>query len=141
LALHIPGLGTAFSDGGCKTIISHMTHARLAGLGTMSDSGMLITKEYGPRVRLTSIITNCPLPSLEMLPDDLCIHCGLCQRTCPSGSIKGEHFDINQPERIYLNRAACEAHRADNKEKYGTRLCNLCMAVCPIGEDKKLLKK
>ncbi len=134
-AFQVPGLGEGYSDGKAKVIVSHLTHARLSGLGEMGDSGMIITPEYGPRVRLATILTSCPLPAPERLPERICLHCGLCHRICPSGSI-GENgrFDSQHPERYYTDKALCTRHRDDQKEKLGSRFCNLCMAVCPVGK-------
>lgn len=136
-AFHVPGLGTAYRDGDCRTILSHITHARLSGIGSMGDSGMLLTREFGPRVRLTTILTNCVLSASEELEADLCTHCGACMVICPSGSITGGRFDEKHPKRCYTNKNLCAAHRDENKKRFGSRFCNLCMAVCPIGEDKK----
>lgn len=140
-AFHVPGLGTAYQDEGCRTIISHITQARLSGIGTMGDSGMLLTKEYGPRIRLTTVITNCELPVPKGLGQDICTHCGACRAICPSGSISGGHFDPDHPDRYYTNKSVCAAHRDENKEMFGSRFCNLCMAVCPVGEDKARLQR
>ena len=140
MAFHVPGMDTAFPKEWPKTIISHITHARLSGLGIMGDSGMILTKEYGPRVRLTSILTDCPLPVPETLPENFCTHCEMCKKICPSGSIKGASFDSSKPAEYYNDKVVCNAHRDENKANYGTRFCNLCMAVCPIGEDKKRIK-
>ena len=135
-AFLVPGLGTAYHDGGCPTILSHITQARLAGLGTMGDSGMLLTPQFGPRVRLATVLTDCPLPVPEMLLGDLCLHCGACAAICPAGSITpGRHFDSEHPERYYTDKLACARYRDGNKEKYGSRFCNLCMAACPVGRN------
>ena len=133
-AFLVPGLGSAYSDGGPRTILSHITQARLAGLGTMGDSGMLITPEFGPRVRLATIVTTCRFPTPAELPDDFCIHCGACAECCPSGCITGERFDIMHPEKTYTNKALCSEHRQHNLETLGSKFCNLCMAVCPVGK-------
>ena len=138
-AFQVPGRGTAYSDDNCQTILSHITHARLSGIGTMGDSGMLLTRQYGPRIRLTTILTNCTLPVPAELEDEVCTHCGACAAICPSGSITNGRFDERYPERCYTNKRACAAHRNENKERFGSRFCNLCMAVCPVGEDKKRL--
>ena len=133
-AFLVPGLGTGYHDDGCPTILSHITQARLAGLGTMGDSGMLLTAQFGPRVRLATVLTDCPLPVPATLPDDVCLHCGACANICPVGSIThGRHFDAKHPERYYTDKIVCAQYRNDNKEKYGSRFCNLCMAICPVG--------
>jgi len=133
-AFVVTGLGTAAYANSPKVIISHITQARLAGLGEMGDSGMLITPEYGPRVRLLTVLTNVPLPCNTTFPSHICTHCGACQKICPSHCIHGDHFNLAEPEKVYTDKSLCEAHRDAQKEKLGIRFCNLCMAVCPIGK-------
>jgi len=41
----------------------HMPAMYLAGLGTLGLNCSIITPEFGPRVYVTSIITDCPLPA------------------------------------------------------------------------------
>lgn len=130
-AFLVPGLGAGYSSG-APGIVSHMAIANVSGLGTMGDSGMILTPEFGPRVRLCTIITDCPLPIGNGIPDS-CTHCGLCTEACPSGAITGARFDPEDPSRQYMDRSACAKYRDKRLEETGNRFCNLCMAVCPIG--------
>ena len=41
---------------------SHVVAAYYAGMGSIGDSHNLITKEFGPRIRLVSILTDAPIP-------------------------------------------------------------------------------
>ena len=43
----------------------------------------LLTKAYGPRVRLVSVITDAPLPPDPLIDGDICIRCGAYARRCP----------------------------------------------------------
>ena len=133
-AFLVTGLGTGYSDGGPKVILSHITQAHLAGLGEMGDSGMLITPEYGPRVRLATILTSLPLSGPEELPKGICTHCGRCRKICPSGSIYGGRFDLTHPERAYRDLDKCTAYRDNNLKTLGSRFCNLCQVICPVGK-------
>lgn len=135
-ALIVPGRGKGYSKG-APGIISHMALANLSGMGSMSDSGMLVTPEYGPRIRLCSILTNLPLPSGKPAKEH-CLHCGLCRQICPSHAIDGRHFEPQNPDESYLDTVACAAYRAERAQKYnGNRFCNLCMMVCPVGKKLK----
>lgn len=133
-AFAVPGQGAAYPSETPRTILSHITQARLAGLGTMGDSGMLMSKEYGPRMRLATVVTDCPLPAGKPLEEDICTHCGLCAKACPSKAIYGAHFDPEHPDVLYTNKAACAARRDRNDKVLGSRFCNLCMGACPIGK-------
>ena len=136
-AFLVPGLGAGYSSD-APGIVSHMAIANVSGMGTMGDNGMILTPEFGPRVRLCTIITDCPLPVGKRIPD-CCLHCGLCTEACPSGAITGERFDFKIPTKQYMDRIACGKYRDKRLEETGNRFCNLCMAVCPIGA--KLYRK
>jgi epoxyqueuosine reductase len=43
-------------------IFPHKTAAVLAGLGWIGKSALFVSPQYGPRVRLATILTDCPLP-------------------------------------------------------------------------------
>ena len=92
----------------------HMPAMYLAGLGNMGLNCCIVTPEFGPRVQVTSIITNCPLPAGKPMADDLCDQCGLCVENCPAGALDGDGWK---------NTHACAA--------YGC--CGTCIAICPQG--------
>ncbi|MDW7709924.1 MAG: hypothetical protein SCH98_05575 [Deferrisomatales bacterium] len=61
-----------------------------AGLGEISRMGYVITKEYGPRVRLGGVTTDLPLVPdrpVDIGVEDFCTICKKCARCCPSRSI------------------------------------------------------
>ena len=70
---------------------SHKHAAVAAGLGEFGWSNLLITPQFGPRVRLNSVITNAPLtPSPMYQGEPLCQpeRCGyLCARDCPAKAL------------------------------------------------------
>ena len=62
--------------------------AVLCGLGEIGYSKMLLTPEFGPRVRVGIIITEMELePDPIMEPGTLCNRCMACVRECPGGCI------------------------------------------------------
>ncbi len=69
--------------------ISYKNAAEAAGLGIIGWHGLLITPEFGSRVRLASIITDAPLegsPPLKM--ESPCLKCGgACIKICPARAI------------------------------------------------------
>lgn len=102
-----------------------------AGLGEVGRLGYLMTKEYGPRIRLGAVTTD-----LELIPDKpidigvkhFCKICKKCAVCCPSKSIPEEDDPevINGTFRWKLNDETC----FDYWGKIGTD-CNICMNVCP----------
>lgn len=79
LAVPLPASGTRVAEH--YALFSHRHAAVLAGLGEFGLNNLLLTPQYGPRVRLDSIIT-----TAELEPDPLCAgpvclgeeKCGLC---------------------------------------------------------------
>ena len=93
----------------------HMPAMHLAGLGTLGQNCSILTPEFGPRVFVTSIITDCPLPAGQPMEEEMCDHCDLCVENCPAGALDGLGWK---------NPFACAA--------YGC--CGTCIAICPVGE-------
>lgn len=106
--------------------LSHRHAAVLAGIGSMGKNNLLITKNYGPRVRLVSIVTNAPLMGDSPLNENFCEGCEECIKFCP----------VNALETGYTNKEKCISYM----EKVGKELniedliCAICVKVCPIGK-------
>jgi len=63
----------------------------LCGLGEIGYSKMLLTPEFGPRLRIGIIITEMELePDPIMKPGTLCNKCMACVRECPGGCIPAD---------------------------------------------------
>lgn len=103
-----------------------------AGLGELGRLGYLITKEFGPRIRLGAVTTNLPLipdKPVDLGVEDFCTICKKCAVCCPSQSIPvGERSEVNGTLRWKLNAETC----FDYWGRIGTD-CNVCMRVCPWG--------
>ena len=62
--------------------ITHKAVGRMAGLGWQGKSLLLVNPEYGPRIRLATILTDAPLePDSPM--DNRCGDCTRCADACP----------------------------------------------------------
>lgn len=66
---------------------SHKHAAVAAGIGEMGTSTLLLTPEFGPRVRLISVITSAPLESDKKLKQKVCRKCFTCVKECPAGAV------------------------------------------------------
>ncbi|MCK5606357.1 reductive dehalogenase [Candidatus Pacearchaeota archaeon] len=117
-----------------------------AGLGQLGRNGLLITSEYGPRVRLCKIFTNLPLVPdipLNFGVNDFCKQCKLCAEACEVGAISMENNPRFQPTcksnnpgvlKWYVDSEKCYEFWCDN----GTD-CSTCIAVCPYNKGCKKL--
>lgn len=101
-----------------------------AGLGEAGRLGYLMTKEFGPRVRLAAVTTDLPLipdQPVDLGVADFCRICKKCADCCPSNSISlDDPKAFNGTLRWKLNAETC----FDYWGKVGTD-CNICMRVCP----------
>jgi epoxyqueuosine reductase len=76
--------------GGGGAPFSHRHAAVAAGLGEFGWSGILVTPQFGPRVRLVSVITRAEIEPDPMLPGGtICdsSKCNICVNKCPTGAI------------------------------------------------------
>ncbi|MCJ7830595.1 MAG: hypothetical protein MUP74_04320 [Desulfobacterales bacterium] len=101
-----------------------------AGLGELGRLGYLITRAFGPRVRLGAVTTDLPLVPdhpVDIGVEDFCRICRKCATCCPSDSIPADRRTVvNGTLRWKLNAETC----FDYWGKIGTG-CNICMRVCP----------
>ena len=74
--------------------ISHRHVAMAAGLGKIGKNQLLLTPQYGAKIRLTSIVTAAPLKSDEEANLQICPEgCNLCIDSCPAKALSSENFD------------------------------------------------
>ncbi len=120
-------------------IFPHKTAAVRAGLGWIGKSALFISPVFGPRVRLATVLTDCPLPvqeSLREMPG--CGNCQKCAAACPACAITGEAYrpGISKREDV-LDPRACSEHMKRAYQRIGRgAVCGICMAVCPFGIKK-----
>ncbi|MCK5688866.1 epoxyqueuosine reductase [Myxococcota bacterium] len=107
--------------------------AQQAGLGWVGDNGLLITEDFGPRVRIAVIYT-----SIDNLPfyqgdehswiPDYCQKCRQCIKQCPPGAIHQAPIETTPYTRTYIDSDRCFPEFYDN---FG---CSVCLKVCPFGK-------
>jgi epoxyqueuosine reductase QueG len=110
---------------------SHRHAAFCAGLGTFGENNMLLTPQYGPRVRFASILTSAEIPGDPILEDPLCIRCGRCVSVCPVKAVKSGGYPAHLTDKY-----ACACRSEKLRERYLSP-CGCCIKVCPVGNDRQ----
>jgi epoxyqueuosine reductase QueG len=106
--------------------LSHKHAAQAAGLGRLGKNSLLITRQFGNRVHLVSVVTDVDLEPDPVLDWDPCPErCTLCLRACPAGALSGDQ---------QVKQALCRQVMMERLPK-GTVIenCRACRRVCPSG--------
>jgi epoxyqueuosine reductase len=147
---HITGLGyraeavpasKKLVEGGTEGSISHKAIAVMAGLGWQGKSLLLVTPEYGPRVRLSSVLTDMPLKA-DSPVKNRCGSCTKCAEACPAGAIRNVNTDFHYASRDEaVDLEKCHRNTLKYMKVPGVEytFCGQCIPVCPHG--KKLMLK
>jgi ferredoxin len=103
--------------------------AEEAGLGVRGRHGLLITRPYGPSVRLGVVTTDMPLTDAEPDPAAeavraFCSTCGRCAKLCPGRAIADE----GDGKPSFIPEACYKIWRT-----LGTD-CGVCISACPFTE-------
>ncbi len=112
-----------------------------AGLGEYGRHNMLITKEFGPRVRISKIFTNMPL--VHDKPDkfgvtEFCDICRRCYDACPVNAITDGPPTETGHNQSSLDGVLKWTTDCEKCFGYWTALktdCAICMRVCPYNKD------
>lgn len=112
-----------------------------AGLGEYGRHGLLITPEFGPRVRLGKIFTDLPLAhdrSIAFGVRQFCDVCRRCTTACPARAIPGgpptaevhNASNITGVRKWTVNGERCFSFWAAQNSD-----CSICIRVCPYNKD------
>ncbi len=108
-----------------QAVLSYKHSAQAAGLGYIGRNSLLLTYDFGPRVRLSCCLTEAKFKPLEKKAvTNICTDCNICIKGCPAGALqmpaKGEAYSIN--------KFACASFR------YAAGGCSECMRLCPASK-------
>ena len=154
-----------------ETLIS-LPHAAVeAGLGTLGLNLQLLTREYGPRVLLTAVLSSVEVECDRPMTEALCLgpECGRCLKSCPGDVIKQWDRDWEACDRYrsphgfaqlseYLGRVIDETDAGRKKAMLRSEDsfnlwqsilrgagvitgCRRCADVCPVGADYEAMLK
>ncbi len=126
------------SVNGLQGIFSHKYAATLSGLGSVGKSGLFISADNGPRVRLGTILTDCAFPDKPQIQSCPCGDCRLCAKSCPAMAITGQEWDPQIGRDYILDAQACSQYMKQKFQHIGRgSVCGICMQVCPKGKPNK----
>jgi reductive dehalogenase len=115
-----------------------------AGLGALGRIGVLITREFGPRIRICKVLTNMPLkedhPDLRFINHvhQKCTNCRKCAEACEYDAISfekernyGIKSESNNPgmKKWYVDVEKCYQAWVDYSSD-----CALCIKACPFSQ-------
>ena len=103
-------------------------HAVAAGMGDLGRHGSMISRDFGPRVRLSMVTTDAPVPmhpKREAGIAEFCTWCTKCMDACPVDAIAEHRTEVRGSYRHIVDTSACLPYFAQ------TDGCGICIAVCP----------
>jgi reductive dehalogenase len=112
-----------------------------AGLGEYGRNGLVITREFGPRVRFGKIFTDMPLAHDQPIRfgvREFCEECRRCSNACPVKAIaQGEpstdrhnQSNIRGVKKWSVDGEKCFSYWAAQNSD-----CAICIRVCPYNKD------
>lgn len=113
-------------------VIPHKTGAIHAGLGWIGRSGLFIHKDFGPRVRLGTVLTDVELPCPETIMESKCSNCSRCVGACPAYAITGNEWSLGEQREYVVDAKACSEYMNQKFKHIGRgSVCGICIKVCP----------
>jgi ferredoxin len=109
--------------------VKYPIHAINAGLGELGANGVVITKEFGPRVRWTMISIDAEIEVDRPVDLNMAAYCDACRRcirACPGKAIPEERVWWRGVLKRKINDMKCYPYFL----KYEG--CGICLKVCPI---------
>jgi reductive dehalogenase len=111
-----------------------------AGLGELGRNGLLITPNFGPRVRISKVITDLPLvpdEPIEVGAAEFCETCGKCAEDCPGNAItNGERIDqpVNESTSPGVLKWPVNGEKCFKFWSKNNTCCGNCIRVCPFNK-------
>ncbi len=117
-----------------------------AGLGEYARNQMVITPEFGPRLRFSKILTNMPLAHDSPRHTGVrafCDTCTKCADACPVNALPFGPPNTDQPNVSAIKGVRKWTSNAEKCFSFWAKLssdCAICMRVCPFNRDFSKLK-
>lgn len=117
-----------------------------AGAGCYGKNSLIISPQYGSRIRFTCVITDAKLEPDPPFIGDLCGECDLCMKACPLNAIR-EPYKIDA--RRCVNSLTPPSRDVDpdvielapkllrRPTENAVILCSICQSICPYNKGVK----
>jgi epoxyqueuosine reductase len=114
----------------------HKTAATCAGLGWIGKPSLLVTPEYGPRIRLGTVLTKARFATAEPIVRSQCGECSPCIEACPYGAIYNVNWERGKERDDLFDAYLCNEKRLEYISVIGRKhSCGLCLQACRIGRE------
>ena len=116
-------------------------YAVKAGLGEYARNQMVITPEFGPRLRFSKIFTNLPVAHDDPKPKGVRAFCDICTKCADACPVKALPYGPPSTERANISAIKGVRKWTSDAEKcfgFWAKLssdCAICMRVCPFNRD------
>jgi len=126
-----------------STRLPHKTIATRAGLGWIGKCALLITRQFGSAIRITTVLTNAKLPVGVPIESSDCGECMACVNACPGHAPSGRNWRTTMSRDAFFNAFACQqmAREQTARRVFGgidssevgidDIICGICIAACP----------
>ena len=116
-----------------STWVQHKTIATRAGVGWIGKSALLITRQYGPALRLSSVLTDADIEAGAPMNDSHCGDCRQCVDRCPAKAIVGSNWRLGLPRESIYDAPTCRATCTELSSRVGLKatICGICINACP----------
>jgi epoxyqueuosine reductase len=112
----------------------HKTAATLSGVGWVGRHCQLVTRSFGPWVRLGTVFTDMPLAYGTPFNRGYCGTCRACVDACPAGALTGKSWKPAIKREEILDAAVCDRWKKEHYMKFHKgHNCGICSSVCPYG--------
>ncbi len=117
-------------------VFAHKTAATQAGLGWIGKTGLFVSPEAGPKLRLSTVFTDLALPAGIPVTESSCGSCRACLDACPAHAGHDVAWKAGMARDLLFDAAACERHMDTLEPLAGHTICGLCVAACPFGRTR-----
>ena len=117
--------------------IFHKDAAVLAGLGTMGKNNLLVTPEFGPRVRFRAVLLDEDLKPTGPTDFAPCKTCDMpCRQACPQKAFRNDRYSrasCNKQMKVDEMNRVISKKPVNDSSSMCIKYCRACEVACPIG--------